>query len=105
MSIVGGGLLGISGSRIIGAAGTETVFEDHTINATEETNKKFQLTKGTPDVSKGLNFNYQGGTGQYYGDDYSIIDSNWVTWNGLGLDQPDQMLDGHKVTIGFVPVS
>ena len=86
-----------------GMSGGNTVFENHTINSTEESNKKFQLTLGTPDTSRGLLMIYRGSCGQTYGDDYSIIDGNWVTWSGLGLDDPDQMQDGHKLTIGFMP--
>ena len=84
-------------------SGGNTVFETHTINSTEESDKKFQLTLGTPDTTRGLAMIYGGSCGQIYGDDYSIIDGNWITWNGLGLDEPDQMRDGHKVTIGFMP--
>ena len=103
MTIVGSGILGITGHRIIGVPeGATTIRERHTITAGEEVAQKFQLLEGVPDINYGVTMEYQGQTEQIFGSDFSIIDNNWVYWGGsLGLNDPEQMLEDEEVVISF----
>ena len=82
----------------LATAGQVTYTETITISGVQASSKQFTTSNNITSTSS-IIFLPQGGTAQFYGDDYTVVGSNVISWNGLGLD--GILASGDKIFISY----